>query len=216
MEQAIHQAELRVLVLVEHAAQVELYVGELDELARVAQQAYGLAVADDAIDTLRGVEILQHGGVGRPLAARTLGAVVERAAVERLYALLVNNAVADDDDRQTAQVGTQITDVVGRAAGLHVGLLTLQLVAKAQEEPLDEVARAARAVGVVYGGALVIEAPVVAQRAPHIVDGRRRGHVDGEVLLAVARQGGVLLYGAQNLVGEQMAVYMNACIVHVV
>ncbi len=214
MQQAIHQAELRVFVFVEHAAQVELDVGELDELARVAQQAYGLAVADDAVDTLRGVQVLQHGGMGRPLAARTLGAVVERAAVERLYALLIDNAVADDDDRQTAQVGTEIADVVGRASGLHIGLLTLQLVAQAQEESLHEVARAARAVSVVYGGTLVVEAPVVAQCAPHIVDGRRRGHVDGEVLLAVAQQGGVLLYGAQNLVGEQMAVYMNACIVH--
>ncbi len=214
VEQAVHQAELRVLVLVEHAAQVKLDVGELDELSRVAQEAYGLSVADDAIDTLCGVQVFQHGGMRRPFAARALGAVVERAAVERLYALLVDDTVADDDDRQIAQLRAEVTNLIGVAACLHVGSLALQLVAQTQEEALHEVARAACAVGVVYRGALVVETPVVAQCAPHIVDGRRRRHVDREVLLAVAQHRGVLLNGAENLVGEQMAVYMNACIVH--
>ena len=120
MEQAEHQAELGVFVFLQHATEVELNVGEFHQLPRVANQAHNLAVADDTIHVFRGIEIFEHGGVGRFLAHGTLGAMVERAFVQRVDASVGTGVVSDNDKRHVAQLRAGVADVVACASHCDV------------------------------------------------------------------------------------------------
>ena len=58
MEQAEHQAELSVLILFEHTAEVKLDVREFDQLPRVADKTESLTIADYTVYILCRIEIL--------------------------------------------------------------------------------------------------------------------------------------------------------------
>lgn len=54
VKQTEHQAKLGVFVFLQHTAEVKLYIGELHQLSRVADDSQDLSVADDAIYILQG------------------------------------------------------------------------------------------------------------------------------------------------------------------
>ena len=102
MKQTEHQTELGVFVLLQHTAEVELYVGELHQLSGVADDTQKLSVADDAIHILRGVEIFEHGGMSRLLAHAAFGTIVERTLVQSVNASVCSDILTNNDKRHIA------------------------------------------------------------------------------------------------------------------
>ena len=200
MEQTEHQAELCIFVFFEHTAQVELDIGEFDKLTGVAQQSYGCSVADEAINILSGIEVFEHGGMRRLLAARALGAIVERTLVECVDAAIVSYIFTYDNKGHVGKVGTEMTNLKAFSSHFHTNRLFDKPIIQALKQTFHQVSGTSCAVRVVHARAFLIESPVVAQAAPHIINGSRRADVYRIVLLAIAREILVTLYAVQDII----------------
>ena len=93
-----------------------------------------------------------------------------------------------------------MTNLKAFSSHFHICRLFDKPIIQTLEQTFHQVSGTSCAVRVVHARAFPIESPVVAQAAPHIINGSRRADVYRKVLLAVAREILVTLYAMQDII----------------
>ncbi|OPZ36200.1 MAG: hypothetical protein BWY96_02390 [Spirochaetes bacterium ADurb.BinA120] len=153
VQQPVEDGEVGILVLVEHALQVELHKREPHQAARAAQQAQLQAVCNQRVQVLGQIEVLLHQSVGRHAGTAALALSVQ-AVVETHYVygktVPVLRAVADGVRLAVHRLGPARFRLVAQKAqernhekppGLRGARFALLYPLHAMAEHLPQVAR---------------------------------------------------------------------------